>query len=184
MDKGGTYVSNQEREAITGPCGRGNGANSCDRGTAYAANKVGGNDLKAFKVGGENPTIVQPGQTAEVTKKCKKGERYISGGWFINGSDVGVPPATFDIIVAGPTLNQKSKPTGFVWGGEQGRRGARSLRQRSLPEGLGPARIGDRVGPRVRSVAGRARRAHAQPWPVAAQGRRRAADGRREPEDS
>ncbi len=86
-------------------------------GTGYAASKVGGKDLKAFKVRGENPTIVQPGETKTVTRSCKKGERYISGGWFINGSDIGVPPATFDIIVAGPQLNQKSKPTGFVWSG-------------------------------------------------------------------
>lgn len=79
-------------------------------GTAYAASKVGGKDLKSLKVR-SNELTLQPGAEGGVRANCKRGERYVSGGW--DATPANAPLPALNITTAGPTVGAARNPRGF-----------------------------------------------------------------------
>ena len=85
-------------------------------GTAFAASKVGGKDLKQIKVRSASDRVAA-GDDVTVVRKCRKGEKYLSGGFDLGFVDE--PAPTFDIVAAGPLLGvgKNLKATGYKFTG-------------------------------------------------------------------
>lgn len=81
-------------------------------GLAYAGERdsVGAKEWKVPKVrsGGG---FIDAGQDKGFFKKCKKGERYISGGFDATPADE--PPPPLSISQAGPRVTNKGRANGF-----------------------------------------------------------------------
>jgi hypothetical protein len=82
-------------------------------GTAYAAKRIGGDDLKPYNVQVKDRTV-KPGDTKYVKAKCKPHHRYVSGGYDLGFVDKA--PPDFKIYQAGPLFKGSKRlvPKGYA----------------------------------------------------------------------